>query len=290
MSRAAEEIAYRIGWRAADAHPGGHRSRVSGSGEEFRTVVPLGPGRDARRIDLRASVCDPFGRPWVREFRQRSRVPVVLLADLSRSMRFSGNAGRFELIGRFARALARSSFRRGDPFGFIGCDAQVRRELLLPATLARHAGERVSRQLQALAVQGAAREASAQGLLQAARWLPRQRTLVFLLTDLYFGAALFDSLLARLAQHEVVTVLLADSLESAPPARWGLVRLTDLESARQRLVLLRPGLAHSLQAAQQARQAQAAHIARRHGAALLVAQDGIDPAALARHFLARGGT
>ncbi|MCW8179741.1 DUF58 domain-containing protein [Verminephrobacter eiseniae] len=290
MTRAAEELAYRIRWRAADVHPGSHRSRVAGSGEEFRGVVPLAVGRDARRIDLRASVADPFGRPWVREFRQRSRIPVVLLADLSRSMRFTGSVERFELTARFARALARGAFRRGDPFGFIGCDGAVRRELLLPPTLSRHAGEHVARQLRDLAVQGAAREASAQGLVQATRWLPRQRSLVFVVSDLYFDMALFEKMLKQLAQHEVVVVLLADSLERAPPARWGLVRLADLENARERLVFLHPGLADRLAAAQQARHAGAAQMARRHGASLLVAQDGLNLAALARHFLARGGT
>src|SRR6218665_330017 len=106
MTRAAEELAYRIRWRAADVHPGSHRSRVAGSGEEFRGVVPLAVGREARRIDLRASVADPFGRPWVREFRQRSRIPVVLLADLSRAMRFAGSVERFELTPRTPRPAA----------------------------------------------------------------------------------------------------------------------------------------------------------------------------------------
>lgn len=290
MTRAAEDLAYRVRWRAGDPHPGGHRSRVAGSGEEFRAVLPLTPGRDARRIALRTSLSDPWGRVWVREFRQRSRAPVVLLADLSRSMRFVGSVDRFETVARLARVLARSAFRRGDPFGFIGCDAQLRRELLLPPALSRHAGDRVSRQLRDLRVQGAAREASAEGLMQAARWLPRQRTLVFLVSDLCFCAAQFEQTLARLAAHEVVVVLLADSLERQPPARWGLVRLADLENARERLVFLHPGLADQLLAAQQERHHAAARIAQRHGASLLLAQDGLDLAAMARHFLARGGT
>ncbi|HSI58490.1 MAG TPA: DUF58 domain-containing protein [Ideonella sp.] len=290
MTRATEELAYRIRWRASAVQPGSHRSRVAGAGEEFRGVAPLTEGRDARRIDLRASIADPFGRPWVREFRQRSRVPVMLLADLSRSMRFAGKADRLQLTARFARALAHAAFRRGDPFGFIGCDGAVRRELLLPPAVSRHAGEHVAAQLGRLPALGAAREASAEGLLQAGRWLPQQRSLLFVLSDLYLSPALFEQMLKRLALHEVVVVLLADSVEREPPARWGLVRLADLESGRERLVFLRPGLAERLAALQQARLEYAARLARRHGAWLLVAEDGLDLTAMARHFLARGGT
>lgn len=288
MADRREELAYRIHWPAAGVHPGSHRSRVAGAGDDFRGAVPLTQGRDARRLDLRASATDPFGRPWVREFRQRSRVPVVLAADLSGSMRFAGRADRLRLVARFARALSEGAFRRGDPFGFVGCGAGVRHDLTVPAVVSRHAGERVAQRLEAGLPQPA--EPGAAGLLKLAPWLPRQRSLVFLLSDLYLDAGLFDRCLARLAHHEVVVVMLADSAERQPPARWGLARLADLETGQERLVFLRPGLAARMAAAQAGRMAVARRTATRHGAALLVAEDTLDFAALARHFLARGGT
>lgn len=285
-----KEVAYRIRWRGDGVQVGGHRSRAVGAGEEFRGVVPLVEGRDARRIDLRASLADPFGRPWVREFRQRSRVPVMLLADLSRSMRFAGRTDRRLLTADFARALSRAAFRRGDPFGFVGCDSEVRRDLLVPPTRSRHAGEQVATMLVGLDLHEQRAASGAHGLLQAARWLPQKRSLVFVLTDLYWPADLLDPLLRRLALHDVMVVALADSVERQPPARWGLARLADLESGRERLVFLRPGLAERLAAAQQARWEEATRVASHHGAGLLVVEDGLDLPALARHFVARGGT
>ncbi|MEF7613437.1 DUF58 domain-containing protein [Aquincola sp. MAHUQ-54] len=285
-----EELAYRIRWAAAGVHPGSHRSRVGGAGDDFRGVVPLAEGRDARRLDLRASATDPFGRPWVREFRQRSRVPVVLAADLSRSMGFDGRTQRLQLVARFARALSQGAFRRGDPFGFVGCDETVRREWVLPPAVSRHAGEQVARQLGSLGTREGRTGRGAAGLLELARWLPRQRALLFLLSDLYLDAALFERSLARLALHDVVVVLLADSAERQPPRRWGLARLADLETGQERLVFMRPGLAARMAAAQADRIDAAQRSARRHGAALLVAEDTLDLSALARHFLARGGT
>jgi uncharacterized protein (DUF58 family) len=302
MTRDAEELAYRVRWRAGDVHAGSHRSRTEGAGDEFRGVTPLTQGRDARRIDLRASVRDPWERPWVREFRQRSRISVMLLADLSRSMQFVGHADRLQLVGQFARALAAGAARRGDPFGFIGCDRAVRRSLMMLPMRSRRAGEIVARQLEALRRPEAAarddktgdrehnREHGAEGLAQAARWLPQRRSLVFLFSDLYLDAALFERVLKSLVLHDVVVVLLADSAERQPPARWGLARLADLETGRERLVFLRPGVAERMAAGQAERTAAAAQIARRHGAALLVAQDHLDLSAMARHFLSRGGT
>lgn len=283
----AERIDYRIRWQGSDVHPGAHRSRVAGGGDVFRGVVPLGPGRDARRIDLRASLADPWGRPWVREFRQHSRVPVLLLADLSRSMRFAGRCDRLALCADFARALAPAAFRNGDPFGFVGCDREPRRELLVLPAVSRQAGETVARRLEAVRAEDPRRAAagSADGLARAARWLPQRRSLVFLLSDLYLDDALLERTLRSLAPHQVVLVLLADSAEREPPARWGLVRLADLESGRERLVLLRPGLARQMAEQQAARIATATRLAQRHGASLLVAEDGLDTKAITRQLL-----
>ncbi|MBZ8140530.1 hypothetical protein CLD22_11545 [Rubrivivax gelatinosus] len=83
----------------------------------------------------------------------------------------------------------------------------------------------------------------------------------------------------------MVLVLLADSAEREPPARWGLVRLADLESGRERLVLLRPGLARQMAEQQAARIATATRLAQRHGASLLVAEDGLDTKAITRQLL-----
>ena len=292
-AHATPELPYRIRWTATDGHVGSHRSRVAGAGDDIYRTVPLGEGRDARRLDLRASATDPLERPWVREFRQRSRVPVVLVADLSRSMRFTGRADRLGLVAQFARGLALGATRRGDPFGFIGCDQEVRRDLCLAPVVSRHAGERLLRRLERLgqeaASSGPGPQAGAQGLLQAARWLPRQRSLVFLLSDLYLDAAMLERVLRSLAAHDCVVLMLADSAERQPPARWGLVRLADLESGRERLVLLRPGLAERMAARQAERIETARSLARRQGASLLVVEDLLDAQALARHFMARGG-
>lgn len=284
------ELDYRIRWLATHPFPGSHRARLAGAGQDWRGSVPLTEGRGTLRLDLRASARDPLERAWVHEYTQRSRVPVLMVADLSRSMQFHGRSRRLHSVAQFARAVSAGAFRRGDPFGFIGCDREVRRDWIVPPRVSRDAGERVARRLEDLATsqehetRAQARGADALALL--APWLPRRRALVFLLSDLHMDPALFERSLARLVAHEVIVLLLADSAERQPPARWGLARLQDLETGRERLLFLRPGQAQRMAQAQHEHQQRMRQLARRHHAGLVVAEDGIDLAQVARQFLA----
>lgn len=299
-SASPDELPYRLNWLATGIHPGSHRSRIVGAGETFFGTAPLVQGRDARRLDLRASASDPWSRTWVREFRQRSRVPVMLVVDLSRSIDFVGHADRRDLAARFGRALGRAAFRRGDPFGFIAADARLDRAAILPPTLSLHTGERVAERLArpGLADGGdrssdrssdrSGDRSSSEGLLEVVRWLPQQPSLVFVLTDGHLEPGFVDRLLRSLSRHDVVFVLLEDSAEHRPPARWGLVRLADLETGRERLVFLRPGLAERMAAERQAHRQALGRVARRHNASMLSVEDELDLQAVARHFLGRG--
>lgn len=84
-------------------------------------------------------------------------------------------------------------------------------------------------------------------------------------------------------------VLLLDSAERLPPARWGLSRLADLETGRERLVFLRPGLAERMAAQREQHLQSLARVARRRQASMLRIEDELDLIAIARHFLGRAG-
>ena len=58
---AVRELHYRIGSAALGHFPGHHRSPRGNSGFEFRGHARLFDAPDARRIDLHASLRDPFG-------------------------------------------------------------------------------------------------------------------------------------------------------------------------------------------------------------------------------------
>lgn len=286
LNGSTREFHYRPAGRFAGTSDGAHRARRLGAGDEYFGSALLQQGRDARRLDLRQSLGDPFERTWVREFHTRVGVPMVLIADLSGSMAFVGRSGRREMLLDLLAVCAHSAWRQGDPFGFIGCDDRVRPELYSPPSRGRSVAERTWERLAAWPSTGP----GAQGLRQAAAWLPARRCLVILASDMHLSHEHLSSVLESLAEHEVHAIMLADGAQHEPPRRWGIARLADLESGRDRLVWLRPGYGRRMQEAHQARIAAFRVSCRRRGAASLLLEGRIDSGLLTRHFLqhARG--
>lgn len=278
--RSPAEVHYRLGPPALGQVPGQHRSRGGTSGFEFRGHVPLFDAPDMRRIDLHASLRDPFGDWQVRVYRQRKAIPVIVVADLSASMGFKGRERRLDVLADLVESLALSAWRNGDRFGFIGCDEGVRPEWLQVPTRARGAGSEVARRLRGWRATGD----SAAGLIAAAQVLPRQRALVFLVSDFHLPLTLVDATLAGLTAHDVVPVVLRDPLEFELGAASGLAPLADLESGRQRLVWWRPALRARWQAEQTARRTALVALMRARGLRPLFVEAGFDADAVTRHF------
>ena len=76
-----EEISnfqYKIYGSSKSSRPGSHKSSKRGSGMELTGWLPYNNTRP-RRLDLRASIIDPYERWLVREFKQRSAVSVFAI-------------------------------------------------------------------------------------------------------------------------------------------------------------------------------------------------------------------
>ncbi len=277
---AVRELHYRFGSPALGHFPGHHRSPHGHSGVEFRAHVSLFDAPDARRLDLHASLRDPFGQWLVRVHRQRMSIPVAMVADLSASMGFVGAQRKLDTLADFVDSLAWSAWRTGDSFGFVGCDSVVRQDLLLPATRANGAGRVLARTLRSLRPEGR----SARALSDAHRHLTRQRSLVFLVSDFHLPLHEVDSVLASMAHHHLVPVVLWDPLEFEPTPSRGLAHVVDPESGRQRWVWWRPALRTSWRAAQQARREALLQIFRTHRLTPLFFEGGFDADAVTRHF------
>lgn len=276
------EIQYRVGGPVQGHFPGHHRSSRGSSGFEFRGHASLLDAPDPRRLDLHASLRDPFGGWRVRVHAQRMSVPVTMVVDLSASMAFEGTQRKLDVVADFVESLAWSAWRNGDSFGFVGCDTAVEATLLQPQTRQRGAGSVLAHALRAHVPVGR----GAQGLLQAPQHLSRQRSLVFLVSDFHLPPALVEAVLDGLAAHEVVPVLLWDPLEFGPSARHGLLNVADPETGRQRLVWWRPALRARWQAARSAQRTQLLQQLRARRLSPLVLEAGFDADAVTRHFFA----
>ena len=279
-ARPVREFFYRVGSPALGHFPGHHRSTRGDGGFEFRGHAPLIDAPDARRIDLHASLRDPFGGWMVRVYNQRKSIPVVMLADLSASMGFDGSQRKLDVVADFLESLAWSAWRTGDSFGFIGCDTRVRDDLRLPQTRLRGAGTALAGTLRGLRPEGA----SAQALLAAHRHLGRQRSLLFLVSDFHLPLPDIAATLATLAHHDLVPVVIWDPLEFTFGARHGLAQLVDPEGGQQRLVWWRPALRERWQARRRERLEALLQLFRVHRLKPLFIEGGFEADAVTKHF------
>jgi uncharacterized protein (DUF58 family) len=277
------EFHYRISWRTNGYRPGHHPSRQGGGGFEFKTHAPLLAAPDVRRLDVHASLRDPFEQWVVRVYHQKSTIPVWMVVDLSASMGFVGAHRKLDVLADFTASMAYSAYRTGDPFGFIGCDGTVRADFLLAPTHAKGAGMVMAANVRALAPTAD----SASGLARAAEYIGRQRALVFLASDFHFPTVFLDKVLAGLAPHDVVPVVLWDSAEFARLPRFGIAVVRDSESGRRRAVLMR-GAFHTRVAAQYAaRRRELERAFTAHGLRPLFMIDRFNEDALTQYFFSR---
>ncbi len=232
-ARQEDSLTYALRWRVSGVIPGAHRGSDDGQTGHFRQVVAFDRSPDPRRIDLRATVRDPFGLLYVRRYEQRVAARVQVLVDASASMLFGIRSSRYALAVAVAAAIARAAHDIHDFFALAACGESIQ---VLSAGGRGNPAAFVAA-LAAIRPRGR----SARALLDAGRQLTGRRRLVFLVSDFGFPAGEVAALLDSLTAHDVVPVYVAEDLERSLP-RWGLVELEDLENGRRRFVALRPSL------------------------------------------------
>jgi hypothetical protein len=272
------EIHYRVPWRSSGSLPGAHASRVVGPGVDFQGHATLLRTSDPRRFDVLATLRDPQRRLQLKVYRQQSSIPVSVLLDVSASMPAAAG-GNLGLVADFVASLSFSAARAGDSFGLIACDETVRMDLTLAHTRRRAAGFALAQRLRDLRPTGR----GAAGLLEGTHHLPRQRGLVFLMSDFHYPIARLDDLLGALGHHDVVPMPVWSEAERRLPS-FGLVRLRDAETDGERLLFLRPGLVRRVREQVEARREELLATFRRHGRRPLILGDRFNAEAVTRYF------
>ncbi len=151
MTQAIESFQYRLTHPGYSVFPGAHPGQMVGSGQLFKRHEPLLARPDPRRIDLRASLLDPFNSYRVRVFQQHSKLTVTVIADLSASM-----SVRLPMLADFLLSAAQSALQLGDSFGFIGCGPSLDHRWLLPAGAAMPPVRQLATRMLSLQTQGGA--------------------------------------------------------------------------------------------------------------------------------------
>jgi uncharacterized protein (DUF58 family) len=275
------DILYRPRGRFISNRLGAQSSSEVGGFGVFRDQTQFLRHPDARRIDLRATLRDPFGETHVRRFEQRSAIDVYAFVDVSASMRFAGAVDRFAVASDICASLAFSATRIGDRFGVICGGGFSASRIYHPASRSRDATLKAVEALRRTRPNGA----DVESLLGGAAALGVTRKLVVLISDFRWPPRVIELVFDALALHDVAPVVLVDSFETRPP-RWGLLEIQDSESGRRRLMLMRPTLQQRWIAHEASRRQQLAHLAAGRARAPIFIEDRFDSAALSDHLMA----
>lgn len=229
---------YHINWRSRGRNPGRHASTQRGMGMEFRGHTTLLSYPDPRRIDIRQTIRDPLEQVYVRLFNQKSATPVFVVCDLSGSMNFGAKKRKIRLAAEIAESVAQSASEHHDPFGFIGFDEKVREDWISTTSYKSH---------HAIAMAESLKEfhpapVSCDGITEVYRYLPRERSLVFLISDFHMPNALLEEGLSNLLRHYIVPVVLWDAAEYRNLPEFGLANVTDAETGERRTLFIRKEL------------------------------------------------
>jgi len=210
---------YQVSAMVSGMMMGGHKSRQTGNGHDFYKKSRFLEEPEPSKLDLKMSLSDPFETLYVKSFRQRSKLKVLVLVDVSSSMNFGNKP---ELIERLLSSIHYSVSFSGDDYEawLVGDELQS----LQPNQSVQTALTKVLPQ-----------QGSVKAVEQIYKLLPIKPALVFLVSDFYWQADQFDRLLTKLSQHWLVPVVTWQSKEYLDFPLWRFVELTDLETGQRTL-------------------------------------------------------
>ncbi len=207
---------------------GDYRSAFKGSGMEFEEVRAYEPGDDVRRIDW--NVTARSDEAWVKVFREERELTLLLVIDVSGSVRFGGGGadGRTDKrlqIARLAGGLAYAALRSNDRVGLVAFTDRVER--YLPPRKSRGHGWSVVQAAFERHAEGHQTDLAA--ALAFASSVMRRRAVVVVLSDFLGPKPFLDQIGALAGRHRVHALLVHDPLEERLPG-VGLVTLQDAET------------------------------------------------------------
>ncbi len=230
-----KEFSYHIAWRSHSRRPGRHKSNQRGMGIEFRGHTTLLAYPDPRRIDIRQTIRDPLEQIHVRLFNQKSVTPVFVLCDLSGSMQYGAKQKKLAVAADIAQSVAQSATRNRDLVGFIGFDDVVREDWLCTLSARPHSILEMTEQLRDYV----AAEVGSRGIVDTVNLLPRERSLIFMVSDFHMPIADLEESLILMQRHHIVPVVLWDTSEYSDLPEFGITHVTDPETGMKRTLFLR---------------------------------------------------
>lgn len=208
---------------------GSYRSVFRGTGIEFEEVREYAMGDDVKSIDWNVSA--RMGRPFVKRYREERELVLMLLVDVSASMRFGTTAVRkTDLAAETAAILAFNAIRNNDRVGAILFTDRVEK-YIPPKKGAAHIW-RVIREIFTYTPEH--RETDIQAALSYLGRVYPGHTVAFLISD-FFSHDSKKELRTVSRKHDLVSVFVSDRGDWNVPA-GGLVRMIDMETGGRMVI------------------------------------------------------
>jgi len=234
----AKPFYYQIPWKSSSIHFGEHRGTQRGLGFEFKGNVPLIDYPDARRVDLRQTLRDPYEQVQVKLFNQDNTTPIFAVCDLSSSMQYKGQGRKLDLAKEIAASIAYSAFDKSDVFSFIAYNSHVIEDLTLSLSHHVHLSFDVIEQLGEYKKM----RVGSEGILEVPEYLSQNRGLVFWISDFHMPIPMIEQALNAMSAHQVIPIVLWDDHEYKKLPKFGFGNMIDPETGLNRTIFFREAI------------------------------------------------
>ncbi|MES2500598.1 MAG: DUF58 domain-containing protein [Pseudomonadota bacterium] len=231
----AKPFEYLVPWKSQSLQLGQHRGSQRGLGLEYRGNANLIDYPDARRMDIRQTLRDPFEQVQVRQFNQESTTPIYALCDLSSSMQFKSNQRKLDKAIEISIAVANSAYLAGDVFSFIGYNSHVLEDFTLPLSRNFHQANETIAQLHDYQKM----HVGCEGIADVPNFLGQNRGLVFWISDFHMPLAIIEKTLIALSAHQVIPIVLWDDSEYKKLPKFGFGTMIDPETGLNKTLFFR---------------------------------------------------
>jgi len=240
----AKSFSYQISWKSSSIHAGDHRGSQRGLGFEYRGNVSLIDHPDARRMDLRQTLRDPYEQIQVKLFNQDNTTPIFAVCDCSSSMQYKGYVRKLDLAMEVAASVAYSAFNAGDVFSLIGYNHEVLEDFTLPLSHHVYQSFELIDQLKNYKQM----HIDADGILEVPQYLSQHRGLVFWISDFHMPLELLEQALNAMSVHQIVPVVLWDDQEYKKLPKFGFGNMLDPETGMSRSIFFRDSVRKQFEA------------------------------------------
>ncbi len=205
---------------------GQYKSVFRGSGIEFEEVREYCPGDDVKTLDWKVSA--RFGKPFVKLYKEERESIVMLLIDMSSSLKFGTFFGpKLERAAEVASVLAFNAIKNSDKVGVIFFTDRV--EKYIPPKKGSSHIWRVIKEIFTFSPQG--KETNISEALDYLAKISKKKSFVFILSD-FLDHGYLKSLRTLRQRHEIIGVMIYDKGAFELPAK-GIITLSDFETGKE---------------------------------------------------------